>query len=131
MWPFKKKKIKIGIAFGGGGARGIAHIGAIKALEELGIYPSVIAGTSAGSIVGALYSGGYSTEQMTAMANNLRVKDVRDSKIIWKPSSSENIETLIEKCFNKEEVSFNDVKIPLSVICTDIKTGKEIVRPVF
>ncbi|WP_273565712.1 patatin-like phospholipase family protein [Maribacter halichondriae] len=56
--------MNIGLVLSGGGARGIAHIGAIKALEEHGIYPSHIAGTSAGAVVGALYAGGCSWEEM-------------------------------------------------------------------
>ena len=53
-----------GLVLSGGGIRGVAHIGAIKALEENGIYPSYIAGTSAGAIVGALYAAGLSCEEM-------------------------------------------------------------------
>src|SRR5450830_1490701 len=52
------KKIKIGLALGGGAARGFAHIGVIKALEAQGIYPDIVVGTSAGSVVGALYAAG-------------------------------------------------------------------------
>lgn len=57
-----------GLALSGGGARGIAHIGVIQALEEHQIYPGVIAGTSIGSIVGALYAAGMSTSQMLEFA---------------------------------------------------------------
>src|SRR3954463_15583354 len=56
--PLPPKKIKIGLALGGGAARGFAHIGVIKALEAQGIYPEIVVGTSAGSVVGALYSAG-------------------------------------------------------------------------
>ena len=56
--------MKTGLVLSGGGARGIAHIGAIKALEENGIYPSHIAGTSAGAIVGALYAAGCTWDEM-------------------------------------------------------------------
>lgn len=52
------KRAKIGLVLSGGGIRGVAHIGAIRALEENGIYPTHISGTSAGAIVGALYAGG-------------------------------------------------------------------------
>jgi NTE family protein len=55
----KKGSMKIGYALGGGGARGLAHIGVLKVLEEHGIFPDVVTGTSVGAIVGALYSGGY------------------------------------------------------------------------
>ncbi|MFT4830573.1 MAG: NTE family protein [Psychroserpens sp.] len=56
--------MNIGLVLSGGGVRGIAHIGAIKALEEEGIIPSHIAGTSAGAIVGALYAEGHSCEEI-------------------------------------------------------------------
>ena len=53
-----------GLVLSGGGVRGVAHIGAIKALEEHDIYPTHIAGTSAGAVVGALYAGGRNWEEM-------------------------------------------------------------------
>lgn len=68
---------KIGIAFSGGGARGIAHIGVLKALLENGIEPEVISGASAGSIVGALYAAGKSPEEMLAF-----IKDSNLFKLI-------------------------------------------------
>jgi NTE family protein len=55
---------KIGLVLSGGGVRGIAHIGAIKALEEYGIYPNIVSGSSAGSVVGALYCAGYTPDEM-------------------------------------------------------------------
>ena len=58
-----------GLALSGGGARGIAHIGIIQALEENQIYPGIIAGTSIGSIVGALYAAGMTTNQMLEFAS--------------------------------------------------------------
>lgn len=64
---------RVGITLSGGGARGIAHIGVLQALEENGIYPEVISGTSAGSIVGALYASGKTPEEM--------IKFVKDSSI--------------------------------------------------
>lgn len=59
-----KKDIKIGLALSGGGAKGLAHIGVLKVLEELGIRPDYIAGTSMGAVVGALYSAGYSPTEI-------------------------------------------------------------------
>jgi NTE family protein len=56
--------MKTGLVLSGGGMRGVAHIGAIKALEEYQIYPSYIAGTSAGAVVGALYAGGCTWQKM-------------------------------------------------------------------
>jgi len=57
---------RIGLALGGGGARGIAHIAYLKALSELGVAPSVISGTSSGAIAGALFAGGMNIEGMVA-----------------------------------------------------------------
>ncbi|MEM6320981.1 MAG: patatin-like phospholipase family protein [Bacteroidota bacterium] len=62
---------KIGYAFGGGGAKGIAEIGVLKVLEEAGIRPDYITGTSIGSIVGGLYAIGYSVEELEALANEI------------------------------------------------------------
>jgi NTE family protein len=58
------KMKKTGLVLSGGGVRGIAHIGAIKALEEYGIFPNLVSGSSAGSVVGALYCAGYTPEEM-------------------------------------------------------------------
>ena len=56
MWPFGKKRIKVGLALGGGGARGLAHVGVLKILEEAQFPIDLIVGTSAGSLVGAMYA---------------------------------------------------------------------------
>ena len=63
-----KKKHKIGLAFGGGGARGFSHIGVIKAFEEYGLEFDYIAGTSVGSIIGAVYANGMTFEQLYKIA---------------------------------------------------------------
>jgi NTE family protein len=55
-----KKKYKLGLALSGGGVKGFAHAGALKALEEFGYKPDIISGTSAGAVAGALYVAGYS-----------------------------------------------------------------------
>ncbi len=62
---------KIGLALSGGGAKGIAHIGVLKVLEEAGIRPDYVTGTSIGSIMGGLYAIGYSVEELEAMAKDI------------------------------------------------------------
>ena len=67
----------IGLVLSGGGMRGAAHIGAIKALEEHGIFPTHIAGTSAGAIVGALYAYGYQWEDMLRFFEEINILDIK------------------------------------------------------
>lgn len=62
---------KIGLVLSGGGARGFAHIGALKVLEEIGIKPDYITGTSMGSIIGALYAIGYSADELDSLSRSL------------------------------------------------------------
>ncbi|TCT25230.1 patatin-like phospholipase family protein [Thermomonas haemolytica] len=71
--------LKIGLALGGGAAKGFAHIGVIKMLEANGIQPAVVAGTSAGSVVGALYAGGmdaYALQQKAVALDEASIRDV-------------------------------------------------------
>ncbi|HOB19402.1 MAG TPA: patatin-like phospholipase family protein, partial [Candidatus Atribacteria bacterium] len=63
--------MRFGLALSGGALRGVAHIGVLKALSENGLYPSYISGTSAGSMVAALYACGYSAVEMEKIALNL------------------------------------------------------------
>lgn len=119
------RRVKLGLALGGGGGLGIAHIGVIKALEELGIKPHYIAGTSAGSIIGALYASGLNSSQMTDIAKNIKVKDIRNSSFILKPSTAENIEEILNDIFKKELV-FSELKIPMCAVSVDMKTGREM-----
>ena len=74
----------IGVALSGGGARGIAHLGVLKALNEEGIFPNIISGTSAGSIVGALYCAGYSPEESLKIVQKTSVLSVFRPSFSWK-----------------------------------------------
>ena len=118
------KKVRLGVAFGGGGLRGIGHIGVIKAFEELGIQPDFVAGTSVGSLVGALYCAGFTADQMLEIVKTLRVRDIKNSRFIWRPSDSENIKELMIKLFGKD-LMFSELKIPFAVIATDMRRGTE------
>ena len=121
----QNKKVKLGVAFGGGGARGIAYIGVIKAFEEIGIKIDFISGTSIGSIAGALVAYGKDSTFMETAVKGIKMKEIRNSKLIWKPSYAKNIETLLLKFFEKD-VMFSELQIPFKAVCTDIKSGKEV-----
>lgn len=118
------KKAKVGIAFGGGGARGFTHLGVIKAFEEFGIKFDFVAGTSVGSLVGAFYSAGYSYKQMYDIVKNLREKDIRTNIIPFTPSKLDGVGDIIKK--NLGDINIEDLKIPFAAIAVDIKSTKEV-----
>ena len=66
----EQKRRKVGLVLSGGGAKGVAHIGVIKVLEEAGIPIDYIAGTSMGAIIGGLYSIGWSTQELDSLVRN-------------------------------------------------------------
>lgn len=120
------RKTKLGLALGGGGCRGIGHIGALKAFEELGIKFDYVAGTSAGSIVGSLYALGKSADEMISIAKGLKKKEITKGSIPFiKPAKSERLEEVLNRIYGDIKV-FSELKVPFSVVCTDLKTGKEV-----
>lgn len=123
LW--KNKKVKIGLALGGGGARGYAHLGVIKAFEEYGLKFDFISGTSVGSLMGAFYANGWTFEQMCKMTSNYKEKDIRTSKIPFMPSNTEGLQSIVRNSLGDIDVS--DSKIPLAIIATDIFSTQECV----
>lgn len=120
----KHKKIKVGLALGGGASRGIAHIGVIKAFEEHGIEFDFIAGTSVGSIIGAFYAAGKTSDEMLQIARSLKVKDIRKSKFFM-PSKTTGIEELIKD--NLGDIDISDLKKPFCAVTVDMITAREVV----
>ena len=114
----------IGLALSGGGARGFAHIGVLKAFCEAGLKFDIIAGTSAGSIVGALYSFGLPFEKMEEASENIKVEDVRDSTFIFSTSNASNIEGILRNYIG--DAMFSDLRIPFVAVACDLVTGKEV-----
>ncbi len=84
-WVFgafsQSKRPKVGLVLSGGGAKGVAHIGILKAMEEAGLTPDYITGTSMGSIIGGLYSIGYTADELTEIVNNANWDDLLSNKI--------------------------------------------------
>ena len=119
-----KKYKKIGLAFGGGGARGFALIGVVRALEEEGITFDYIAGTSIGSVMGAMLAYGLTSEKMQEIATKIRIKDIRKSKIPLMPSSTEALEDIIKSIVG--DINIEDLKTPFCAVAVDMKTGDEV-----
>lgn len=119
-----KKYKKIGLALGGGGARGFALIGAIRAFEEEGIHFDCIAGTSIGSVIGALFDYGITSEEMVNLAKKLKIRDIRKSMIPLVPSSTDGIENTIKGIIG--DINFEDLPLPFYAVAVDMKTGNEV-----
>ena len=122
--PKLKKYKKIGLAFGGGGARGFSLIGAIRALEEENIKFDYIAGTSIGSVMGAMLSYGLTSRQMEEIATKIRVKDIRTNKIPLMPSSTDALEKIIIDTVG--DIDITELKTPFCAVAVDMKSGNEV-----
>ncbi len=120
---------KLGFALSGGGSRGVAHIGFIKAMEESGIKPDYIAGTSMGSVVGACYASGMSADQMMQEVQKLKFSEIFDLSI----NPIKNGALLRAKKMRKKlekylkDYAYEDLKIPFSAVATDLVTGAPVV----
>ena len=127
-WIFKKpsKKLKIGVAFGGGGARGFSHIGVIKALEEAGIKPAMISGTSAGSLVGAVWASGKTGDEIEKISETLDAKDIKTSKMFFIPSKATGLENVVINAMGGD-LNFDELQVPFYCVTTNLVTGKEVV----
>jgi NTE family protein len=122
--PFERPKI--GLALGGGFARGIAHIGSLKVLEEEQIPVDYIAGTSVGSIIGAAYASGVSAKELSEIALMVRFKHfARWTVSRFGLCNNDRIETLLRKMLKVH--TFEEMKIPLAVAATDFITGEPAV----
>ena len=137
--------MKIGLALGGGGVRGLAHISILEALDDLGIKPSIVAGTSMGAIIGALYAAGMSGKEIREhISRHLILKDDTWRDIIAKKGdllkwvtafSAEfrgggviNPQRFFEYLFSEiRKRTFEELEIPLLVIAANYWTAEEMV----
>ena len=127
---FKKKGLKIGLALGGGSARGLAHVGVILALEAYNIPIDMIAGTSIGSVVGSLYAAGASINQLEEAALSMKKSKTLFLIDLVLPHSGlisgERIEEMLNDLF-LENKTFDDLKIPFAAVATEIESGAEVI----
>lgn len=117
---------KIALALGGGAARGFAHVGVIKALEAQGIVPDIIVGTSAGSVVGALYAAGYNGFELQKLSMQMDEGQVSD----WSLPNRGVIKGDALQDFINNAVNYRTLekmKKTLAVVATDLHSGEMIV----
>ncbi|MDR0575283.1 MAG: patatin-like phospholipase family protein [Tannerella sp.] len=119
----KDKKYKLGLVLSGGGSKGFAHIGALKLIEECGLKPDIIVGTSAGALIGALYADGYKPEEITPLFSGREFSEFTSVQIPRMGIFDSNkFNKYIKKIIRAEKIE--DMKIPLIVMATDLDNGK-------
>jgi len=124
--PKPVRHLKIGLALGGGAARGFAHIGVIKVLESQGIVPEIVVGTSAGSVVGALYAAGNNGYALHKLALEMDQTTMSDWSIplfakVSGVLKGEALQNYVNKTIN--QAPLEKLKIPFGVVVTDLNTG--------
>ena len=125
---FRLKKQTIALALGAGGARGLAHIGVIKALEEVGFKPDLIVGSSMGAFIGSFYAFGYSSDEMkdiykkalVKFAGNIVKLNIKFDSII----DSSIIRDVLMDYF--KDTKIEEAKIKLGIVASDISSKKEV-----
>ena len=122
----RRGRPKVGVALGGGFARGLAHIGILKVLEEENIPVDFIAGTSVGAVIGAAYASGISAKELEEIASLVRFKDFSR----WTFSrfglfSNDKMSIFLRKILRCK--TFEELHIPLAIAATDIITGEPAV----
>lgn len=121
-----KKPVKIALVLGGGGSRGLAHLGAIKELEAAGLRPDLIIGCSAGSIVGALYADNPELTGLEDTLLKMTRSDMLDTTWYFRLGvvKGNALQSFLKKQLQAK--TFDELKIPLIVIATDLFTGETI-----
>jgi NTE family protein len=130
----RRKAHKIALVLGGGGLKGFAHIGVFRALEELGIVPTVVAGTSIGALIGAAYARGMDVSEMTDRARTLKRRDLfrlnRMGMLLERQHSPAiYLEEPLRNVVNSvaTEMRFDQLKRTLLVNTVDIQRGSQVV----
>ena len=122
--PVAKRPPKVGLALGGGAARGFAHVGVIQVLEEAGLKPDFVAGTSAGSLVAALYASGRTGQQLQQVAETMEEAAFTDWTL---PIFSRGMlrGEALARYVNAQVGNklIEQMPIPLGIVATDLNTG--------
>lgn len=122
----QSKRLTLGVALGGGFARGIAHVGVLKVLEEENIPVDYVAGTSVGAVIGAGYCSGMTAAELKEVSCAVRLRDFgRLTLSRYGFYNSDRMVRLFARVFKCH--TFEDLKIPLAIVATDFRTGEAVV----
>jgi len=124
--PPPPRKLVIGLALGGGAAKGFAHIGVIKMLEAGGIHPDVVSGTSAGSVVGALYASGMDAFAMQQAAISLDEASIRDVRLFSGGLvQGQKLQDYVDGEVRQRPIE--RLRLPFAAVATELETGARTV----
>ena len=121
------KVLHLGLALGGGAARGFAHVGVIQVLEEAGIQPELVVGTSAGSLVAALYASGKTSAQLKRVAETMEEAEITDWMMPILNRGALRGEALAR--YVNSQVGgklIEQMKLPLGIVATDLHSGDPV-----
>lgn len=120
----RRTRPRLGISLGSGAARGVAHVGVLKAFQESGLKIDAIAGSSAGAVVGAIYAGAGLDALLDAAATLTLAKLARPTLSKRGLASSIVVETLVSRYLG--EKTFKELSLPFTAVATDLKSGREV-----
>nr|WP_046293606.1 patatin-like phospholipase family protein [Pandoraea oxalativorans] len=121
------RPLKIGLALGGGAARGFAHVGVIKALEARGIHADIVVGTSAGSVVGAMYASGLNGFQLNRLASTMDEASISDWTMPFRSRGmlrGEALQSYVNKVLKDRTIE--QMPRQLGIVATDLQSGAPI-----
>ena len=116
------KSSKVALCLGGGGARGFAHIGALKAFEEAGIKFDMVSGTSVGALVGAFYAAGFKSGDMEAFGAAINPKEIHSG---FRPNDPKKVGEVIKKHLG--ELKIENLGIKYYAVATDLRSAREVI----
>ncbi|HRD90440.1 MAG: patatin-like phospholipase family protein [Candidatus Accumulibacter sp.] len=120
------RPVKLGLALGGGAARGFAHVGVIKVLESQGIVPDIVVGSSAGAVVGALYAAGHSGFELQKLAHKLDENRISDWSLPARGVlKGESLQQFVNEAVGQRPLE--GLKRPFAAVATDLHSGESIV----
>lgn len=126
--PVVKVPPRVGLALGGGAARGFAHVGVIQVLEEAGIRPALVAGTSAGSLVAAIYASGKTGSQLQQVAETMEEAAIADWSLQIFTRGALRGEALARYVNGQVNARLiENMPLPLGIVATDLKSGEDTV----
>jgi NTE family protein len=122
---------RIGVALGGGGAKGLCHIAFLKALDEMQVRPAIIAGTSIGAVIGGFYAAGVSGAQLEQLLKTMGFKELYKNALDFSILSSSALFTgnKVEEFLSRQIPfqTFEEIAIPLKVVATDFWNRREVI----